>query len=681
MLDEVRNLLLKEAFQSPLLLSDLAGLEQYIAESYHNRSFIELLQNADDAKASKFAIIKRDNFLFIANNGRDFTLSDLESLCRSASSSKIRGTAIGYRGVGFKSVVGIAQRIYLVSGEMEISFCRDKTKEEIPLATKVPLIRIPHAISEQERQNISAGVYELKAKGYSTIFIFSDLIANEIEQEFISVEYKSLLFLKNVSKVELLTDTPIAISLDKQIVKSNQYAISFKTNNSISKWLLYTDNDVAIAFQGIDENNTMPNDEAFVYAFLPTEDITGLGALINGDFSTDPSRRHVIFDANTNQVIDKVGHLVLKIIEDSLNNPSTESFGIIKALIPNNDPRIAMMKRHSFSNLLLNSLKNIAINIDFFKNIRLSPTWLNNPDFILFGKAKQSKVIENEYYEINGLINFLKYLGAKESSFENIKQFISGDVVISNQGCCEILSYLISKTQFDKTYLHSISKDWKILISKGQQWSFNQIAENRMQLDNTFLNYFYEKGFTASDLNKFFGFFFAQDILKGMLENEKDNVDDRTILNEPKNGINDLLKSFFSQQNSNDRNGLSIKKWRSAEQQVLDIFHQKGYKVEDVSRQNLGYDLIGISPEGKSIFIEVKSIETPGQRFKLTNNEIAVAQEKKNSFILALLRQTPTYIELTLVQNPIDNLTFNRQCVQWIWECIDYEYNPFRFET
>ncbi len=102
----VRSSLLNEAKASPNLLSDLAGLENYISESYHNRSFIELLQNADDANASRFKILKNDELLFVANDGRDFNQKDLESLCRSASSNKLRGETIGYRGIGFKSVVG-----------------------------------------------------------------------------------------------------------------------------------------------------------------------------------------------------------------------------------------------------------------------------------------------------------------------------------------------------------------------------------------------------------------------------------------------------------------------------------------------------------------------------------------------------------------------------------------------
>ena len=37
-------------------------------------------------------------------------------------------------------------------------------------------------------------------------------------------------------------------------------------------------------------------------------------------------------------------------------------------------------------------------------------------------------------------------------------------------------------------------------------------------------------------------------------------------------------------------------------------------------------------------------------------------------------------LEISLVKNPIRNLNMNRQCVQWVWECSGYEYNPMKFE-
>lgn len=53
-MEKIYNQLVNEAKSSPMMLSDIAGLEAYISESYTNRSFIELLQNADDAKADSF---------------------------------------------------------------------------------------------------------------------------------------------------------------------------------------------------------------------------------------------------------------------------------------------------------------------------------------------------------------------------------------------------------------------------------------------------------------------------------------------------------------------------------------------------------------------------------------------------------------------------------------------------
>src|ERR1019366_6594095 len=105
MLAEVRKPLLDEAQKSPALLSDLAGLESYIAESYNARSFVELLQNADDAGANRVDIQRAGELLLVANDGREFTQQDFENLCRSAASSKLRGPSIGFRGIGFKSVV------------------------------------------------------------------------------------------------------------------------------------------------------------------------------------------------------------------------------------------------------------------------------------------------------------------------------------------------------------------------------------------------------------------------------------------------------------------------------------------------------------------------------------------------------------------------------------------------
>jgi len=155
MLDQVREPLLAEALNSPTLLSDLAGLEQYVAESYDARAFVELLQNADDAGASRFTVLRAGRFLLAANDGHCFKTTEFESLCRSAASSKHRGETIGFRGIGFKSVVGLAKTVHLISGELRATFSRERTAADVPHAQRVPLVRIPHHLTERDYQSLS----------------------------------------------------------------------------------------------------------------------------------------------------------------------------------------------------------------------------------------------------------------------------------------------------------------------------------------------------------------------------------------------------------------------------------------------------------------------------------------------------------------------------------------------
>ena len=123
-----------------------------------------------------------------------------------------------------------------------------------------------------------------------------------------------------------------------------------------------------------------------------------------------------------------------------------------------------------------------------------------------------------------------------------------------------------------------------------------------------------------------------------------------------------------------------VQKWRSAEENALAALNENGFNLNDVSTQNVGYDLYGTDPNGNDIYIEVKSIEYAGQKFRMTNNEFAAAQYYQDKYYIAIVRQAKEALEISLVKNPIRNLNMNRQCVQWVWECTEYEYKPMKFK-
>lgn len=674
-IDVIKSQLLAEAKSSPNLLSDLAGLETYISESYTNRSFIELLQNADDAGSSMFKIIKDDDFLYVANNGRIFNTKDIESICRSASSTKTRGESIGYRGIGFKSVVSFAKEIHIISGDLELTFSKEKTKLEIPSALKVPLIRIPHLTSEKDKLTFFKHKEKLINEGYTTVFIFTGVTANEIENEYKNFDYKSLLFLNNIISSEILISGNNLTHIEKKIVSESETKLKIRNNQEESEWLVSNLNNTSVAFQ-IENNLTIRinSNDALVYSFLPTEDITGIGVLLNGDFSTDPSRKHLIFDEQTNKTIENIAIQIINILSNNLFSDKLESKNIIKSIIPYSDPRMISFKKTSFEKLFLEQTK--LVNPKLFENLLLAPNWLNSKDYNAIVKSETNQIIDTSILSIDGLISFLKFLGAKENSFEIIQKKINSSQ-ISMLGCVQISKNIFTSIISTKNDNFIISiKDLKILFNDKKRVSFKEIEKDNLTIDNSFITLLIENGLTEFDVKQ---------VIKKVIPNYKSElftskkVDLLEILPQKEN-INNIDWYNNPIEQSTEKVKYGLKRWRSAEEMTLEILNLNGFNLQDVSKQNIGYDLDGFDPKGEEIHIEVKSITLPGQKFKLTNNEIGVAQEKQKRFCIAIVRQTDDFFEIAMIPDPIKNLVLNRQCVQWIWECSEYEYNPKRFE-
>jgi len=499
---ELRRSLLNEAQSSPNLLSDLAGLESYIAESYNNRSFIELLQNADDAGATKFKIIKNGDFLFIANNGRIFNEQDLESLCRSASSNKVRGETIGYRGIGFKSVVGFAKEIHILSGDYEITFSKERTKSEIPNATRVPLIRVPHSLYNETKELLSPITNNLLNENFTTIFVFSGVTAQEIHLEFDSFDTTSLMFLRNISKTEFYTSEIRQTKISKEKVSDSEIKLIINNDGNYSEWQLYTSNNCTIAYSLKDGKiQKMSDTKSLVYAFLPTVNISGLGVLINGDFSTDPSRKHIIFDDRSNETIKHCSSLILNIIEEKIANYNSENYDIINALIPFSDPRILQFKKTSFDKLLIEGLKNE--NSKIFYKLRLCPNWLNASDYTNLLKKNGKFSINGKYLSIDGFVSLAKFLGAKEDNFLEMLKFLDTSL-LSTLGCAQFVVQIFKGVISGSLKPDNTILGHKLFIVKEHKYSLTDLKANELKIDENFISLMVENGLTEFEIKTVF---------------------------------------------------------------------------------------------------------------------------------------------------------------------------------
>jgi hypothetical protein len=89
----------------------------------------ELLQNADDARATEASVrIEADEFIF-GHNGEDFTAEHFTSLCRFGFSNKRALHTIGFRGIGFKSVFSLGDSVRVITPTLSVCFERTRFTE------------------------------------------------------------------------------------------------------------------------------------------------------------------------------------------------------------------------------------------------------------------------------------------------------------------------------------------------------------------------------------------------------------------------------------------------------------------------------------------------------------------------------------------------------------------------
>ena len=668
----LRDSLITEAKSSPMLLSDLAGLEAYVSESYNSRSFIELLQNADDAKATKFYVKRSGDFLFVANNGRPFNIKDLESLCRSASSNKVRGTTIGYRGIGFKSVVSFAKEVHLISGDFEITFSKELSKQIVPQAPKVPLIRIPHELERSVKDELADEIRKMQSEGFNTIFIFSGVLANQIDEEYTSFANTTLLFLNSIQVIKIHLTKKVTANIAVIELNERGRYLRVSTTEAISNWFVCSDSTCSIAFSmNKDKVERLPKSEAIIHAFLPTEDSCGLGVVVNGDFSTDPSRRHLIMDDTTIKVISNLTHLYASLLKYALANKDRN---MVDALMPYFDWKLIQLMKQSFEKEFAIKIKN-AFGKEL-SNVRLAPSWLNTEDFSKIMSASNLPYIAPECSDVPGLSDLLKFLGNKP---EDVGSLIvkADNAQISVLGCAQILTAGMKETLMNHR-LSSLTTT-ALVMSNGGLCSLKEINDEEGEIDESFIKLMEDNGMSKNDISQFLkkiGLSNINDLLfddedDDLYDDDDDKSDNPTSVSQWFNDASSSLKSVV--------NNEGVQKWRSAEENTLAALNANGFRLKDVSKQNLGFDLEGSDPNGKNIYIEVKSIDYVGQKFRMTNNEFAAAQYKPSNYCIALVFQNKDTLEISLIKDPINRLNLTRQVVQWVWECSDYEYKPMKF--
>ncbi|MBR1467069.1 MAG: DUF3883 domain-containing protein [Bacteroidaceae bacterium] len=491
------------------------------------------------------------------------------------------------------------------------------------------------------------------------------------------------MFLKSIQVIKILLSKKVTANI--AVVDENEKGrfLRVSTTDAISNWFVCSDSNCSIAFS---MNNgkvaRLPKNEAVIHAFLPTEDSCGLGVVVNGDFSTDPSRRHLIMDETTINVISNLARLYASLLKYALANKDRN---IVDALMPYFDLKLIQLMKQSFEREFAKKIKE-AFGKEL-SNIRLAPSWLNAEDFAKIMEASNLSFIASECSEVIGLNDLLKYLGNKPEDVDSLIKKVS-KAEISVLGYAQIMAAGIKGALMNHRF--SSLTTMPLVISNGRLCSLKEINDDEEEIDESYVQLLLDSGVSENDISQFLKKMGLSKINEVQFS---DNDDDDYTFNDEKDEDEDnygkeesynptSVSQWFNDAESSTKqviNNDGIQKWRSAEENTLVALNANGFRLKDVSKQNLGFDLEGSDPNGKNIYIEVKSIDYVGQKFRMTNNEFAAAQYKPGNYYLALVYQNKDSFEISLIKDPVNRLNLTRQVVQWVWECSDYEYKPMKF--
>ena len=274
----------------------------------------EILQNAEDAGATKVTFELLEDRLEIYHDGEDFDFRDVEGVTGFGTSKKKDDiNAIGKFGVGFKSVFAITQSPIIRSGEYHF---------------KIDEFVVPTALNKEQIDATKIVLpFEHKIRSRDDIF---KLVNDKIED----IGLKSLLFLRNIEEVKWKSPrnsghylksskaidnipnarrvTIISQAVDGEyVVIERPFDIEIEKENKIEKKTV----KVEVAFKiGKDKSGKeiiLQEPDSKLVVFFPTEKVTFLNFLVQGPYKTTHSRENIPLEDEQNKlIIRETGTLV-----------------------------------------------------------------------------------------------------------------------------------------------------------------------------------------------------------------------------------------------------------------------------------------------------------------------------------------------------------------------------------
>lgn len=659
-IQQVSNSFLKEAQASPRMLEDLAAMEKYMSESYDGRTFIELLQNADDAGAKTVCVSEIGDAVIVANDGRSFNENDIISICRSGASSKRRGNSIGYRGVGFKSTTVISTEIVIYSSDVYFTFSKTLCAETLSVACdKVPTVRIPFIYEDSKlSSNIKNELLRLKVKGFNTSFVFLKANINKFLSELKEFDSSWLLFLNNVVSVEInMKDVEQKCLLTRKNKSEYERIVTIEGNRK--SWYIIYEGDIGIAFLYDSQKGFVPCsvDEAVLHCFLPMIDKSGFAFKINADFSTDPSRKHLIQDDMTKLALSKVAKLLANFVENIFTRKDDKFYGIIGLI----GKRVSLTTASiGLENQLIQELawrEWILLEDDSCvkaKEAKLLPGWMSERErkeiIEAIPSLKKRYISSLLYDQIEIMILLLKKIGVEEIDSENFRKILTTENIVNglkNELTAKIFVYEGRTCFNDKKWVGEVCLPTKLGLISVKNCS-----------NNSYFNDEYCKTLQQLLNNEEWNVLIGEYSIYEKIKSQK--------VKRPSLGAN--LK-----RNTSKKAQLAINKWKTPIQNCVAVEVMNGFSAKDISKKCDEYSVMSVDANGKTRYILVVPVAHIGDTIKISEKQYSAAQRIGEDYELFVIATESSDTEYIYIKNPYENVKLNRVVKEWEWVCDKYD--------
>ncbi len=295
-----------------------------IIQLYTDKSHFvyELLQNAEDAGATKIKFEQYADRLVVLHDGHPFSEEDLDDLCNIGTSHKPNDlNKIGKFGVGFKSVFGICETVRLYGYLSK----EGQKKGYHQFAVEIKDFTHPEDIDDQK---VDAGYTTKFVFPYSVGLTFSGFTTIEELNEVLSKRLQNLgittlLFMKHLQSIDYKIELPKLKASGTYLLEKTQVndhcslvsamgeTVSKKENEEIS-YLVFSrpvtgiqagrtiDIAFAVTVEESGDYTFSSSKSPYISVYFPTETESKLKFIVQGPYRTTPNRSSVPADDKDN---------------------------------------------------------------------------------------------------------------------------------------------------------------------------------------------------------------------------------------------------------------------------------------------------------------------------------------------------------------------------------------------